>query len=104
MIKSHEIMNQLNEQSQFRHKGKDGIRYLEEGESSQQGAKKSKRPTCSCFHEIGNTSNKCQSSGKLKFNGKCYNFNEHAHNASECKEKPNLKVKFHSCKKQGHKS
>ena len=38
MMKSHESMNQLNEKSQYRHKGKVGLGYTDEGESSQLGA------------------------------------------------------------------
>ena len=30
MMKSQKSMNQLNEQSQYRHKGKDGLGYIEE--------------------------------------------------------------------------
>lgn len=45
MMKSQEIMNQLNEQSWYRHKGKARIGYTKEGESSQQRAQKNKRPT-----------------------------------------------------------
>lgn len=45
MMKSQESMNQLNEKTQYRHKGKGGLGYIEEGESSQQGAEKNKRPT-----------------------------------------------------------
>ena len=40
MMKSQESMNQLNEKIQYRHKGKDGIGYTEESESSHQGAQK----------------------------------------------------------------
>ena len=35
MMKSQEIMNQLNKKSQYRHKGKVGLGYIDEGESSQ---------------------------------------------------------------------
>ena len=42
MMKSKERMNQLNEKSKYRHKGKVGLGYIEEGESSQQGAQKKK--------------------------------------------------------------
>lgn len=38
MMKSHESMNQLNDQTQFRHKGKARLGYIEEGDSSQQAA------------------------------------------------------------------
>ena len=71
MMKSQESMNQFNEQSQYRHKGKVGIGYIEEGESSQQGAQKNKRPTCNHYGKIGHTSNKFWSNGKAKFNGMC---------------------------------
>ena len=40
MMKSLKNMNQLNEQSQYRHKGKDGIGYIEEGESFKNEAQK----------------------------------------------------------------
>ena len=45
MMKSQESMDQLNKQIQYRHKGKVGIGYKEEGESSQQGDQRNKRPT-----------------------------------------------------------
>ena len=38
MMKSKEDMNQLNEKNLYRQKGKVGIGYKEEGESSKQGA------------------------------------------------------------------
>ena len=38
MMKSQANMNQLNEKNLYRQKGKVGIRYKEEGESSKQGA------------------------------------------------------------------
>ena len=41
-MKLQEGINQLNEKT---HKVKDGLGYIEEGESSQQGAQKNKRPT-----------------------------------------------------------
>ena len=90
MMKSQVDMNQLNEQSHHRQKGKSRIGYLEESESSQQGAQKNQRPTCSHCGKIGHTSNRCWSNGKEKFNGKCYNCNQYGHRANECKEKPKL--------------
>ena len=45
MMKTQENMNQLNEKTQYRHKGKIGLGYTKEGESSQQGAQKNKRLT-----------------------------------------------------------
>ena len=42
--------------------------------------------------------------GKEKFNGKCYNCNQHGHRASEWKEKPKFEGKCHKCNKYGHKS
>ena len=70
-------LNQLNEKNLYRQKGKAGIGYKEEGESSKQGAQKNKKPTCSHYGKRGNTSNKCWNNGKEKFNGKCYNCNHH---------------------------
>ena len=67
MMNSQEGMNQLSEQSQYRQKGKARIGYIEEGESSKQGAQKN-TPTCSHCGKIGHTSNKCWSNGKEKFN------------------------------------
>ena len=75
MMKSQVDMNQLNEQNLYRKKGKVGLEYKEEGESSKQGAQKNQRPTCNHYSKIGHTSNKYWSNGKEKFNGKCYNCN-----------------------------
>lgn len=46
-MKSQESMNQLDKKTQFRDKDKTRLGYIEEGESSQQGAQQNKRPTCS---------------------------------------------------------
>ena len=73
MMKSQVDMNQLNEKNHYRQKGKAGIGYKEEGESSKQGAQKNQRPTCNHCGKIVHTSNKCWSNGKEKFNRKCYN-------------------------------
>ena len=104
MMKYQESMNQLNEKNQYRHKGKVGIGYIEEGESSQQGAQKNQIPTCNHCGKIGHTSNKWWSNGKAKFNEKCYSCNKHGHRENEYKEKPKFEGKCHNCKKQGHKS
>ena len=69
-MKSQADMNQLNEQNLNRQKGKVGIGYKEEGESSKQGAQKNQRPTCNHYGKSGHTLNKCLSNGKEKFNGK----------------------------------
>lgn len=45
LMRSQESMNQLTKLSQKKHKGKLGLGYTEQGESSQQGAQKNKRPT-----------------------------------------------------------
>lgn len=45
-MKSQESINQLDKKTQFRHKGKKGLGYKDEGESSQQGPQKNKMPTC----------------------------------------------------------
>ena len=48
MMKSQADMNQLNQQNEkniHRQKGKAGLGYEEEGESSKQGAKRNKKPT-----------------------------------------------------------
>ena len=68
-MKSQTDINQLNEQSHYRQKGKVGIGYIEEDESSKQGAQKNKRPTLNHCVKIGHTSKKCWSNGKEKFNG-----------------------------------
>ena len=94
----------MNEKNLYRQKGKAGIGYKEEGESSKQGAQKNQQPTCNHCGKIGHTSNKCWRNGKEKFNGKCYNWNQHGHKANECKEKPRFEGKCHKCKKHGHKS
>ncbi|MFA1068223.1 hypothetical protein ACDI57_27765 [Klebsiella pneumoniae] len=83
MMKFQVDMNQLNEQSHYRQKGKVGIGYIEEGESSKQGAQKNQRPTCNHCGKIGHTSNKCWSNGKAKFNKKCYKCKQHGHKANE---------------------
>ena len=75
MMKSQANMNQLNEKNLHRQKGKVGIGYKEEGESSKQGSQKNPRPTCNHCGKLVHTSNKCWSNGKEKFNGKCYNCN-----------------------------
>ena len=67
-MKSQVDMNQLNEQNLYRQKGKVGIRYTEEDESSKQGSQKNQWPTCNYNGKIGHTSNKCWSNGKGKFN------------------------------------
>ena len=104
MMKSQESMNELDRQVQSRHKGTTSLGYIDEGESSQQGAQKNKRPTCSHHGKIGHTSNKCWSNGKSKFNGKCYNCSKHDHRESECKDKSKFEGKCFNCNKQGHKS
>ena len=104
MMKYQANMDQLNEQNYYRQKGKAGIGYTWEDESSKKGAQKNQRPTCSHYGKIGHTSNKCWSNGEDKFNGKCYNYNQHGYRANECKEKPKFEGKYHKCKKHGHKS
>ena len=99
MMKSQAEMNQLNDQSHQRQKGTIGLGYIEESESSEQGAQKNQRPTCNHCGKLGHTSNRCWSNGKENFNG-----NQHGHRANECKEKPKFEGKCHKCKKYGHKS
>ena len=64
MMKSQEKINQLDKQTQFRHKGKARLGYTKESESPQQGAQKNKRPTCNHCRKIGHTLNNCWSNGK----------------------------------------
>ena len=64
MMKSQVDMNQLNEQSHQRQKGKVGLGYVEESESSKQGAQNNQRPTFSHCGKIGHTSNRCLSNEK----------------------------------------
>ena len=64
-------MNELNEKIQYRQKGKVGIGYIEEVESSKKGAQKNQIPTCNHCGKLDHTSNKCWSNDKDKFNGKC---------------------------------
>ncbi|GLJ46017.1 hypothetical protein SUGI_0969160 [Cryptomeria japonica] len=104
MMKSQTDLDQLNEQNLHKQKGKAGLGYNEEGESSEQGSQRNQRPTCNYCGKTGHTSNKCWSNGKTRFKGKCYSCNQHGHKASECKEKPKFEGKFHKCKKQGHKT
>ena len=68
-------LNHQNEKKNYRKKGKAGLGYKEQGESSKQGAQRNKKPTCNYYGKIGHTSKKCWSNGKEKFNGKCYNCN-----------------------------
>ena len=96
-------MNQLNEESQHRQKGKAGIGYTEEGESSKKGFEKNQSPIWDHCGKLGHTSKKCWSNDKVKFNGKCYNCNKNGHKESECKEKPKFEGKCNNCKKHGHK-
>lgn len=104
MMKSQTDLDQSNEQNLHKQKGKAGLGYNEEGESSEQGSQRNQRPTCNYCGKTGHTSNKCWSNGKTRFKGKCYSCNQHGHKASECKEKPKFEGKCHKCKKQGHKA
>ena len=104
MMKSQEDLNQLSEQNLHRQKEKVGLGYNDEGESSKQGEQRNQRSTCNHCGKLGHTSNKCWSNGKAKFNGKCFNCNQHGHKANECKEKPKFKGNCHNCKKHGHKA
>ena len=88
MLNSQKNMNRLIEQIQFKHHGKIGLGYTYQGESSQKSAQKNKKPTCNHCDKLGNTSNKCWSKRKSKFNGKCYSCNKHGHRESECTKKP----------------
>ena len=103
-MKSQADMTHLNQQSEMnlhRQKGKEGLGYKEEGETSKQGAQ---RPTCNHCGRLGHKSNKCWSNGKEKFNGKCYNCSQHGHKANECKEKPKFEGNCHKCKMHDHKA
>ena len=55
MMKSQVEMNKLNEKNLCRQKGKGGIGYTKEGESSKQGAQKNQIPTCNHCGKIGHT-------------------------------------------------
>ena len=100
-MKSQADMNQLNDQNLHRQTGKAGLGYKEEGESSKHAEQ---RPTCNHYGKLGHTSNKFWSNGKEKFNGKCFNCNQHGHKANECNEKPKFEGKCHKCKKYSHKA
>ena len=96
MMKSQVDMNQLNQQNEqnfHRQKGKARLGYEEEGESSRQGSKRNQKPTCNHCGKIGLISNKCWNNRKEKFNGKCYNYNQHGHEENEWKEKQKFKGK-----------
>ena len=104
MLKSQEDLNQLYERNLHRQKGKAGLGYKEEGESSKQGTKRNQKPTCNHCGKIGHTSNKCWNNEKAEFNGKFYSCNQPGHKANECKEKPRFRGNCHKCNKQGHKA
>ena len=58
MIKSQKDVNQLNQQNEqnlHRQKGKVGIGYKEEGESSKQGAQKNQKLTCNHYGKMCHT-------------------------------------------------
>ena len=95
MMNSQAIINQSNEKNYYKQKGKVGIGYIEESESSKKRAQKNQRPTCNHYGKLGHTSNKYCRNGKAKFNGKCYNCNKHDHRANECKQKPTFEGKCH---------
>ncbi|GLJ10092.1 hypothetical protein SUGI_0121920 [Cryptomeria japonica] len=54
MMKSQTDLDQLNEQNLHKQKGKAGLGYNEEGESSEQGSQRNQRPTCN-YYAIPNT-------------------------------------------------
>ena len=58
MMRSQTSMDQLVELSQHRHKGKVGLGYTKQGESSLQGAQNNRRPTCNHCGKEGHTSKK----------------------------------------------
>ena len=91
MLNSQERMNLLIQKTQFRHHGKTGLGYIDQSESSHQGAQKNNKPTCNHCGKLGHTSNKWWRKGKSKFNGKCYSCNKNRHKVSECIEKPKFK-------------
>ncbi|GLJ18179.1 hypothetical protein SUGI_0321240 [Cryptomeria japonica] len=51
MMKSQTDLDQLNEQNLHKQKGKAGLGYNEEGESSEQGSQRNQRPTCNYCDE-----------------------------------------------------
>ena len=69
MMKFQVDMNHLNDKNLYRKKGKVGIGYKEEGESSKQEAQKNQWPTCNHCGKIGHTSIFFWRNGKDKFNG-----------------------------------
>ena len=85
----------MNEKSNQRYKGTTRLGCTEESESSEQGAQRNQRPTWNHCGKLGHTSNRCCNNRKEKFNGKCYNCNQHGHRANECKEKPKFEGKCH---------
>ncbi|GLJ30947.1 hypothetical protein SUGI_0617070 [Cryptomeria japonica] len=97
MMKSQTDLDQLNEQNLHKQKGKAGLGYNEEGESSEQGSQRNQRPTCNYCGKTSHRSNKCWSNGKTRFKGKCYSCNQHGHKASECKENEHqMTLRFHT--------
>ncbi|GLJ28251.1 hypothetical protein SUGI_0555170 [Cryptomeria japonica] len=55
MMKSQTDLDQLNEQNLHKQKGKAGLGYNEEGESSEQGSQRNQRPTCNYCDEARDT-------------------------------------------------
>ena len=91
-MKSQADMNQLHEQNLHKQKGKEGIGYKGEGESSKQGTQNNPRPTCNHCGKIGHTSNKCWSNGKSKFNGNATTIINMVTSLMNAKRNQNLKV------------
>ena len=55
MVKYQADMNELNEQNLYRQKGKVGLGYKDEGESSKKGTQRNKKITCNHYGKIGHT-------------------------------------------------
>ncbi|GLJ21215.1 hypothetical protein SUGI_0388620 [Cryptomeria japonica] len=66
MMKSQTDLDQLNEQNLHKQKGKAGLGYNEEGESSEQGSQRNQRPTCNYCAKNNMNTKKVEDEKKAK--------------------------------------